>query len=152
MEKRDFHSSITVSLSPKKVFDSIGRVREWWTQDFEGNSAKMGDVFTVRFGDTFVTFRITEEIAGKKIAWKVIDCNLHWLHNKKEWKGTQINWEVETTKSGTQISFTHMGLLPEVECYSDCVKGWTFYVNDSLFKLLTDGKGLPEKLKHASIN
>jgi hypothetical protein len=37
----------------------------------------------------------------------------------------------------------HIGLVPEIECYTSCVKGWDQYVKGSLFKLLTEGKGLP---------
>jgi len=49
----------------------------------------------------------------------------------------------------TEISFRHIGLLPEVECYNDCVKGWDQYVKGSLFKLITEGKGEPQKKKQA---
>ncbi len=43
-----------------------------------------------------------------------------------------------------------MGLVPEIECYNDCVKGWNFYVNESLFKLMTEGKGIPERKKEVN--
>ena len=38
---------------------------------------------------------------------------------------------------------THVGLVPGIECYEDCEKGWDFYIKESLFKFLTEGKGLP---------
>jgi hypothetical protein len=38
---------------------------------------------------------------------------------------------------------THIGLVPGVECYEDCKKGWNFYVGESLFRWMTEGKGLP---------
>ena len=38
---------------------------------------------------------------------------------------------------------THVGLTPDKECYEDCNKGWSFYVGESLRKLITEGKGLP---------
>jgi hypothetical protein len=38
---------------------------------------------------------------------------------------------------------THDGLTPNVSCYNDCKKGWTYYVTESLQKLLTKGTGLP---------
>jgi hypothetical protein len=33
--------------------------------------------------------------------------------------------------------------VPAVECYKACSGGWTFYVNESLRKLITTGKGEP---------
>ncbi len=35
----------------------------------------------------------------------------------------------------------------EVECYTSCTKGWDYYIKDSLFKLLTDGKETPVKIR-----
>ena len=52
-------------------------------------------------------------------------------------------WEISPEKDSTQIKFTHVGLVPEVECYEMCVKGWDEYVKGSLLKLITKGKGLP---------
>ena len=42
---------------------------------------------------------------------------------------------------------THLGLKPGIECFDGCVKGWDQYVKDSLFRLLAEGKGAPEKTK-----
>ncbi|HEX9508979.1 MAG TPA: SRPBCC domain-containing protein [Puia sp.] len=144
MEKQDFHSSITANVDAKRAFESISRVSEWWAKNFEGNSQKPGDVFTVHFGETFVTFKVVEVVADKIFTWQVIDCHLHWLADKKEWKDTKIKWEVSTHDHATQIDFTHIGLVPEIECYDNCTKGWSFYVKESLFKLITEGKGLPD--------
>jgi hypothetical protein len=50
-------------------------------------------------------------------------------------------------KNATEVSFTHVGLVPEIECYNDCRKGWDFYIKESLRKLITEGKGVPETPK-----
>jgi hypothetical protein len=55
-----------------------------------------------------------------------------------------MNWEIAPANNGTQINFTHIGLVPGIECYNGCEKAWNFYVNESLLKLLTEGKGIPE--------
>ena len=124
--------------------ESIGRVSEWWATNFEGHSQKTGDVFTVRFGETFVTFKIIEVVADKKVVWKVTDCSIPSLADKKEWKDTVIDWELSPIGHGTRIDFTHIGLVPEIECYEMCVQGWSFYVKESLFKFITEGKGRPD--------
>ena len=148
MEK-DYHSSITANISPAKALESISHVEAWWTNSFEGQSEKKGDLFTVRFGETFVKFKVIDVVADKRVSWEVVDCNLHWLSDKKEWKGTLINWEVSTQRDATKIDFTHQGLVPEVECYETCEKGWNFYVKESLFKFITEGKGLPDSPRAA---
>jgi len=41
----------------------------------------------------------------------------------------------------TQLRFTHAGLNPQVECYSACSNGWQQLIQQSLFSLITTGKG-----------
>ena len=144
MEKQDYNTFITVTVTPKEAFEGIGRVSEWWITNVDGSSHNLNDIFIVHFReDSFVTFKIVEAFAGKKIVWLVTDCNLPWLKDKKEWNGTQVEWEISTKNNLTLINMIHIGLVPKIECYISCVKGWDQYVNGSLFKLLTDGKGLP---------
>ena len=147
MKGQNYHNSIVANITAKDALENISRVPKWWATNFEGNSQKLNDIFTVRFGETFVTFKIAELVSDKKIVWQVIDCYLHWLTDKKEWKGTKIDWEISTKNNSTQIDMTHIGLVPEIECYKDCKKGWNFFVGESLLKLITEGKGLPETPK-----
>ncbi|HTS45698.1 MAG TPA: hypothetical protein VMH01_14965 [Puia sp.] len=145
MKQTDYHCSITVSKSAEESFTKINSVSSWWTENLEGSSRKLNDIFTIRFGETFVTMKIIESIPNKKILWQVTDCRLHWLNDKKEWNATKINWEISNKNGLTHINMTHIGLVPKIECYKDCEKGWNFYVGESLFKLITEEKGLPEK-------
>ena len=142
---QDYLSNITVNATAKESFDKISRVGEWWSKSFKGKSQRPGDTFSVRFGETSVDFKIDEVIPDKKIVWEVTGCNLHWIENKTEWKGTKIAWEVSSENSKTKISMTHVGLVPGVECYNDCKIGWNFHIQESLFKLLTENKGLPDQ-------
>jgi hypothetical protein len=145
MKKQDYTATIVATVSKKAAFNAITAVGKWWTENIEGNTEKLNDVFTVHFGETFVTFKVVEFIKEQKLAWLVTDCYLHWLNDKKEWKGTTLNFDLEADKSSTQITFTHIGLQPEIECYNDCRKGWDQYIKDSLLKLITEGQGRPEK-------
>ena len=144
MKKQDYSVSIIVNATPEQAFKSINSVSDWWTIAFEGQSEKLNDVFTVRFGETFITIQLVEFVPNRKIGWQVIDCYKHWLKDKKEWQDTTMSWEISAEKNGTQISFTHIGLVPGIECYNGCEKAWDFYVKESLFQLLTEGKGIPE--------
>ncbi|MFT3823979.1 MAG: SRPBCC domain-containing protein [Chitinophagaceae bacterium] len=152
MEQQDFHCSITAGVTPEQAFSGINDVAAWWSKSFKGASEHPGDVFTVRFGETFAEFEITEVIPNKKIVWFTRDCNLHFMKDKKEWKGTSLNWEISSNGDTTRVDMTHVGLVPEIECYHDCIKGWTFYVTSSLHKLLTEGKGIPDDKDHSARN
>ena len=144
MATADFTTTIVVDQTPEQAFNAITNPRGWWSTDFEGHSEKLNDIFTVRFGETFITLKVTELVPYKKIGWHVIDGYKHWLKNKKEWHDTTMSWELTTDHDTTQISFTHFGLVPGMECYEGCEKAWDFYLEESLFKLLTEEKGIPE--------
>ena len=145
MKQQDYNATITVGATAHEAFEHISHVWEWWTENFEGSAHDPGDIFTVRFGETFVTCKITEAVPDRKIVWLVTDCYLGWLADKKEWQDTKIDWEITGANILTEVSMTHIGLVPAVECYDSCVKGWNEYVKDSLFKLITSGKGQPQR-------
>jgi hypothetical protein len=145
MKKQDYTATIVANVTKKIAFDAITAVGKWWTENIEGNTENLNDVFTVHFGETFATFKVVESIKEQKLAWLVTDCYLHWLKDKKEWKGTTLDFDLTAENDSTKITFTHIGLQPEIECYNDCRKGWDQYVKDSLLKLITEGQGRPEK-------
>ena len=148
MEKQNYNATIKVSQSAKEAFKCINNVTEWWTENLEGSSHKLNDVFKLLWGGkSFVTLKIVEFIPDKKVVWQVTDSYLDWLKDKMEWQNTKMSFEISTTDNSTTIHFTHIGLVPEVECYNDCVKGWDQYIKGSLLKLITEGKGDPQKKK-----
>jgi hypothetical protein len=71
-------------------------------------------------------------------------CNLHFIEDKKEWKDTQVVFDISSDGSTTAVTMTHAGLVPGVECYDACKKGWDFYILESLQKLLRENKGIPD--------
>lgn len=143
MKQQDYHRSITADVSPEEAFDSINDVTAWWAKNFEGHSQRLNDVFTVRFGETWVTFRVSEFVPGKVVTWAVTDCNLHWIKTKKEWNGTSVRFEISKEGEQTRVTMTHIGLVPGAECYNDCENGWNEHFGESLLKLLTEHAGFP---------
>ena len=150
MKKDNYTASIAVNKKAADVFRKINQVSGWWTENMEGGSNQLNDVFTVHFGETFVNFKVTEYVPAKKVAWLVTDCYLHWLNDKKEWKGTEVVFDISEQNDMTKVNFTHIGLEPQVECYNDCVKGWDQYVKSSLVNFIMKGKGQPEMKKTES--
>jgi hypothetical protein len=152
MEQQNYTCQIEVPVSAQDAFDGISNVPAWWAQNFEGSSADPGDVFTVRFGETYGTFRIAEMIPASKVIWFCEDSYLDLLKDKTQWKGTSIVWEIIPSKVGSVIKMTHVGLAPGKECYNDCEQGWNFFIKESLFKFLVQSKGEPGSGIRATIN
>ena len=144
MENQDYYYDLSSKITTDEALDAISRVPDWWATNFEGSSDKIGDVFTVHFGEVWVTFNVVEKVPGKKMVWLVTDCYLQWLEDKKEWVDTKISWEVTTRNNSTHICMTHIGLVPALECFNDCKAGWDFHVGKSLFNLITEGIGMPD--------
>ena len=144
MNQQNYQCSIAADITPQEALEGISQVNGWWAKNFEGSAEKLNDVFTVRFGETFVTFKITESIPGKKIAWHVTDCYLHWLNDKTEWNGTTVVFDITPLGDKTQVTMTHIGLVPDVECFGACEAGWNEHFKGSLYKLLTEHAGVPQ--------
>jgi hypothetical protein len=144
MNKHDYHSTIVAKITPKEALDKISRVSEWWAKDFDGRSQKLNDVFTVRFGNgDMYKVKVSEIIPDKKIIWDVIDSYQGWHKNHAEWVGTQIVWEVFPQKDNIEVMMTHVGLVPEFECFDKCSQGWDYLLQKSIFRFLSENIGLP---------
>jgi hypothetical protein len=141
---QDFSYKLTVKATAKDAMKRIAQVDQWWAKKVKGKADKLNDEFSVHFGDTYVNFKISELVPGKKIVWLVTDCNLGWIKAKKEWKNTEVIYTLTEKGEKTQIDFVHKGLTPESECYESCKPGWTGHLKGSLQKLIDDGKGFPE--------
>ncbi len=142
---KDYTIHLAVDTPANDVFHQINEVKKWWTVVLDGAAEKLNDVFTVRFGDVHVsTQKLVEFVPDKKVVWLVTASNLNFIKDKQEWNNTRISFELSEEGKQTRLKFTHIGLVPDVECYKDCTKGWDYYVKGSLFKLLTTGKGTPE--------
>jgi hypothetical protein len=66
MKNQDYTLSIAVDVTAEEAFKGINHVSGWWTENLEGSSQKTDDVFTVHFGETFITSKVVELIPGKK--------------------------------------------------------------------------------------
>ncbi|HEY4196034.1 MAG TPA: SRPBCC domain-containing protein [Mucilaginibacter sp.] len=142
MGNNDFNSSIAAKISPDEAIKRIGRVPEWWGVTVSGNSEKRNDQFIVKMGgDSFFNITVTELIPGKRVVWLVTDCYMPWYTDKKEWLNTRLIFDVTENEGLTELTFTHEGLTPEIECFKDCKPGWTHWINTSLFSFFTTGKG-----------
>jgi len=146
MKDKNFTTTISVDKTPKEVFDAVNNVRGWWSEEIDGSTDKPGAAFKFHYKDLhFSTQKITEFVPGKKVVWHVSDSRLNFVKDKSEWNGTDIVFDIARKDDKTELRFTHVGLVPALECYEDCSGAWGSYVKDSLRSLITTGKGQPEK-------
>jgi hypothetical protein len=117
-------------------------VRRWWKDTIEGSTAKLGDEFTYRYKEVRSSKqKATESIPGKRVVWRVIDSHLGFIQNKTEWNGTEITFDIAKKGDKTELRLTHVGLVPDHECYEKCSSGWGSLVTGNLRTLIAKGKG-----------
>lgn len=145
MNKRDFTSTLMVHKPIAEVFHTLLNVRAWWSglfeESFEGSSEKVGDEFTFSAGGGvhYSKQKLVALVLNQKLTWEVIESNLSFLNKTDEWNGTQISFEVSEHDGKTKIVFSHLGLVPEAECYDSCAPAWTQYIQEQLKKVLSKG-------------
>ncbi|MFP9137558.1 SRPBCC family protein [Devosia sp. XGJD_8] len=152
MTTPSYTTTFTVNRSPEAAFAAIINPRAWWSGAFEGDSTELGDVFTYRYQDLHYSRQeVTELVPGRRVAWQVLDADLSFLKDRTEWTGTTIAFDIVHTGSHTEVTFTHVGLKPEVECYDICTDAWTSLIQGSLKQLIETGTGaLPELAEPAA--
>jgi Activator of Hsp90 ATPase homolog 1-like protein len=142
---RDFTTTITVEQTPEEVYAAVLDVRAWWTGEIEGSADRVGDTFTyVHPPHHHTVQRVVELEPARRVVWEVTESRMTSLADPEEWTGSRIVIDIVPVAGGTELRFTHVGLVPEVECYEGCSIGWTHYVAGSLRSLITTGRGLPD--------
>jgi len=142
---RGYTTSYTVEQSPAEVFAAIVNVPAWWTGQVEGTTHVVGAEFSYRHPPQHSSRqRVTELDVARRVVWQVVDSELSFVSEPAEWTGSEIIFEISPVSGGTELRFTHVGLVPDVECYGACSAGWSHYVAGSLHSLITTGAGLPD--------
>jgi hypothetical protein len=162
MNDKDYATTIAVNQTPEVVFSAVNNPRGWWSEEIEGDTDKLGAEFTYHYKDIHgCKMKITEFIPDKKVVWTVLDNSFDFtkeesapispslyakkFNTKTEWKGTKVTFEITRKGNETEIRFSHLGLVPEYECYDLCSNAWGSYINGSLKNLITKGIGSPNR-------
>lgn len=140
-------ATISVDHTPEEVFAAITNVRGWWSETIIGRTADAGDEF-VHYEDgdgiRFSRFRLTEVVPGRRIVWHVVDAYLTFIEDHDEWTDTRVVFDITAGPDGTTVRLTHEGLTAaDSACFEACSRGWTFYVTESLPRLIATGTGQP---------
>ncbi len=144
MTTADFTTTFVVDQTPEEVFNAINNVRGWWSEEIEGSTDKLNDEFNYHYKDAHISkMKLIEVIPNEKVVWLVMENYFNFTKDSSEWKGTKVSFEISKKNNQTQLRFTHLGLVPEYECYNVCKEGWSNYINNSLPSLIATGKGKP---------
>lgn len=138
----DFTTTILVDQTPKQVFNAINNPQAWWSGEIKGSTGKLNDEFTYRYEDLHLSKqRIVEMIPDQKVVWLVTESKINYAEDKREWTDTKMSFEISEQDNKTQLRFTHLGLVPEIECFDSCSNSWSQLIQQGLFSLITTGKG-----------
>jgi len=144
MKTSDFTTTTLVDQTPEEAFNAINNVRRWWSEEIEGSTDKLNDEFKYHYEDVHrCRIKLIEVVPNKKVVWLVQENYFNFTQDKTEWVGTKMIFDISRKDNKTEIRFTHLGLVPEYECYDACRQGWTHYIQNSLHSLIETGKGKP---------
>ncbi|MFA6277628.1 MAG: SRPBCC domain-containing protein [Pedobacter sp.] len=136
MANQNFQYSFTTSKKIDEVFTHLIDPKNWWVglfgETIAGKSNLMNDEFSFRAGEGvhYSNQKLIELVVNKKISWLVTESNLSFLKNTNEWAGTKICFDLEKEGDYTKITFTHDGLMPQIECYDSCSSAWMQYLQN----------------------
>jgi uncharacterized protein YndB with AHSA1/START domain len=135
---RDFESVKTFEAAPEEVLSALTSdeaIADWWGVTV-GTPAR-GERFEVGFGsDRLIDMEVIAD-GPSRVEWLV-----HTSPASPEWHGTSIVFELAPAGTGTELTFRHRGLTPELECFDMCHEGWTHYLT-SLVDYVDRGEGKP---------
>ena len=144
---KHYQHSLTIAATPAAVYAALATtegLRAWWTQDCEG-ATEVGGIIHFRFGSSYTDIRIELLEPGREVRWHCTRGHIaaDSVTRKDEWVGTQLVFRMSDAGQGrTRLDFEHIGLVPSLECYGLCDKGWQHFMG-SLQQYLETGEGTP---------
>jgi len=140
MNDQSLSIGFTVDEDPEQVFAAINDVRSWWSGDIDGTTDEIGSEFTYTYEDLHhSTQRIIDLVPGRLVTWHVVEASIRFVEDETEWTNTVIRFDITPRGPRTEVRFTHVGLVPDSECFDSCSTAWTYYVGTSLRNRVSGG-------------
>ncbi|MDO5968553.1 hypothetical protein Q4Q35_01920 [Flavivirga aquimarina] len=136
-EEKNYTKEIITSASAVDVFSALSKEINLWWGEVDKPVSKIGDIFTISFGEASWTFRIIEYVPNSKITWECIGGKPEF---NAEWIGDILYWNIETFKNTTKVNFLQVGLTPNMNCYDICAPTWDKFIMISLKSFVETGK------------
>jgi hypothetical protein len=108
---------------------------KWWTASSKPVT-QVGDKITFSFDTTYWKMCVTKLVPDEYVEFECIEA--HHRHEGlpesilKEWEGTKLIWKIQQQENKTKVSFVHEGLMPSLDCYDICERGWDHYFVNGL--------------------
>ena len=140
-QQQNYAYSFTTSKAPDAVFSLLLDIEKWWSglyaEQTTGKSEHLNDEFTFSAGGGmhYSKQKLIELIPDKRIIWLVTESKLTFLQDTNEWANTKIGFDITSDGATTTVTFTHEGLVPQIECYEGCSGAWTKYLDKLKEKL-----------------
>ena len=113
---QSFTTTYAVERTPEEVYDAVLDVRAWWTGEIDGPADQVGEAFTYRHPPQHdTTQQVVELVSGRRVVWLVTAARLTFVSEPGEWTGTSIVFDIVPTATGSELTFTHVGLVPDFE-------------------------------------
>lgn len=136
MNNQNYTKEITINASASDVFTALSeKINLWWGETNRPVS-KVGDAFTIHFGDASWSFKITEYVPNSKITWECIGGKPEF---NAEWIGDILYWNMEQQGDTTKVRFLQVGLTPNMNCYNICASTWDKFIMTSLKSFVETG-------------
>lgn len=144
MRTLNYTTTILVENSALEIFNAINNVRGWWSEEIEGITDALNEEWAYHYQDVHICkMKTIELVPNQKVVWQVLENHFSFTKDKEEWKGNTIVFEITEKGNKRELKFTQIGLVPEYECYDICENAWNTYIHESLYNLITIGKGKP---------
>jgi uncharacterized protein YndB with AHSA1/START domain len=137
-----YASRVIVHASRERVFGALGTLdgpRGWWTPLVSGSAASGGELrFAFEGLDETIVMRVDVARRPSAVHWWCVDHTGH-----PEWVGTKLTFDfLERGPGQSELRFRHIGLVPELECYGVCERGWNSFL-PSIVAYVEQGQGSP---------
>lgn len=109
-------------LADLTTLDGLAR---WWTPDVTGSPAPGGEL-TFRFGRGPTVMRVEHVDPAGLVVWSCTACDAF-----DDWVGTTLWFDVRPrTGGGSVLAFRHVGLTPELPCFTTCRPRWEHHLRN----------------------
>ncbi len=141
----DYRASIDTKASVEASYKAIAEEMSVWWTTMSGQFLKVGDEAQTDFGGASY-WRFKAQTLDKPNRIELRCCEARHIHDglpetiREEWLNTVLQFDILKTETGSNITLTHQGLKPELQCFGVCKAGWDHYFKGSLLKYLNDSK------------
>ncbi len=148
-DMRSYQCTVAISSPARKVYEALTTpqgLQGWWTATCEV-ATDLGAESTFHFGQTCNIMRIERLVPGSEVRWRCVHQYHHApgeLTHPDEWINTLLVFRLfAPTLASTLLDFEHVGLMPGLDCYEICERGWDHFLKHSLKNYVEIGQGDP---------